>query len=184
MDALRFIGFVLIVVLAVGGLDYYQQDKKSEGTLGVNGYVENIKGRFALYEQERDAEQAESERQKLWKAGAKPYLPEPPSGWTRHELTDTGTQAVSIVLATFQPAPLISSISDPAELAKLSRSGKEGMIRKLNETGTVYTKDQETIWFDISLKPKSSRKHNGRLGFGRSRGFHERNENSEGVRRD
>ncbi|WP_170763699.1 hypothetical protein [Ruegeria lacuscaerulensis] len=171
MDAIRFIGFALIVALVVAGLDYYQQDKKAEGSLSLNGYVETINDRFALYEKERDAQQAERERQKLWKAGAKQYLPEPPPGWKRHALTDTDNEAVSAVLAKFQPAPLISSIADPMELANLNRSGKEGVIRKLDETGMVYSKDQEIVWLDISLKPKSVRNTMAGLALGAQEAF-------------
>ena len=41
MDGLRILGFVVIIVLTHHAvLDYYQQDKKHEGTLSANGYVD------------------------------------------------------------------------------------------------------------------------------------------------
>ncbi|MCG7519476.1 hypothetical protein [Ruegeria sp. Ofav3-42] len=157
MDALRFLGFGLIVVLVVAGLDYYQQDKKSEGTLSFNEYVETISERFDRSQQKREAKKADREREKLWDAGAKSYLPKPPTGWAQHAMTEADNSAVSTALTEFGLTPLISSISGPAELVALNSAGKEGAIRKLDETGAVYSNDSEVIWLDISLKPKSAR---------------------------
>ncbi|WP_170409861.1 hypothetical protein [Ruegeria atlantica] len=157
MDAIRFIGFALIVCLVVAGLDYYQQDKKSDGTLSFSGYVETISTRFDQSQKEREVKQAARERQKHWDAGAKPYLPKPPEGWAQYALTDAETKAVSRVLAEFGPTPLVSAISDPTELQKLNAVGREGALRKLDETGAVYEKEDELVWLDITLKPQAAR---------------------------
>ncbi|WP_170560361.1 hypothetical protein [Ruegeria atlantica] len=157
MGALRFIGFALIVGLVVAGLDYFQQDKKSGGGLSVSGYIETISARFDQSQKEREIKQAARERQKLWDAGAKSYLPSPPDGWVQYALTDAETKAVSRVLSEFGPTPLVSSISGPAELLRLNTAGKDGVLRKLDETGTVYEKAGELVWLDITLKPQAAR---------------------------
>ncbi|WP_170332170.1 hypothetical protein [Ruegeria arenilitoris] len=123
MDALRIFGFVMIIVLVIAGLDYYQQDKKHEGTLSANGYVDTIKHRFAQQQVERDAKAAERERKKLWKAGAKSHLPAAFGGWSRYELTDTDNEVVETAISKYGMAPLISSISNHAELMHLSSGG-------------------------------------------------------------
>ncbi|WP_170423230.1 hypothetical protein [Ruegeria arenilitoris] len=157
MDALRFIGFVLIVGLVIAGLDYYQQDKKTGETLSLNAYFDTVSARFDRGQKEREIKNVARERQEKWDAGAKSYLPEPPTDWVRHALTETDNAAVSKVLSTFDPTPLVSSISDPAELALLNTAGKEGVLRKLDETGAVYAKDDELVWLDITLKPQAAR---------------------------
>lgn len=157
MGALRFIGFALIVGLVVAGLDYFQQDKKSDGTLSLSGYFETISVRFDQSQKEREVKQAARERQKLWNAGAKSFLPNPPEGWAQYALTEPDTKAVSRVLSELRPVPLVSSISGPAELLQLNAAGKDGALRKLDETGTVYAKEGELIWLDITLKPQAAR---------------------------
>ncbi|CUH45569.1 hypothetical protein [Ruegeria atlantica] len=157
MGALRFIGFALIVGLVVAGLDYFQQDKRTDDTVSLSGYVETISARFDQSQKEREVKQAARERQKLWDAGAKAFLPSPPEGWAQYALIEPDAKAVSRVLSEFGPVPLISSISGPAELLQLNAAGKDGALRKLDETGTVYAKEGELIWLDITLKPQAAR---------------------------
>jgi hypothetical protein len=171
MDSLRIFGFVMIIVLVIIGLDYYQQDKKHEGTLSANGYVDSIKHRFAQQQVERDAKAAERERKKLWKAGAKPHLPAAASGWTRYELTDADSKAVATAVSNYGLAPLISSISSTSELMALSSSGKDGILRKLSKTGAVYAQGDEIAWFDISLKPESPRNTLAGIALSRQQNF-------------
>ncbi len=171
MDGLRIFGFVMIIVLVIVGLDYYQQDKKHEGTLSANGYVDTIKHRFAQQQVERDAKEAERERKKLWKAGAKPHLPASTKRWSRYELTDADNKAVATAISSYGMTPLISSISNTAELMSLSSGGKDGILRKLSETGAVYVQGEEIAWFDISLKPESVRNTLAGLALSRQQNF-------------
>ncbi len=171
MGALRFIGFLLIAAIVIAGLDYYQQDKKHEGTLSFNGYVDTINGRFGVFKAEQAAKQAERDRKQRWDAGAKSYLPSPPEGWLRHDLTDADSKPVQTVLAEFEISPLISSISSQAELLRLQNEGRDGLIRKLAGTGFVYEKEGEIVWFDISLKPKKARNTLVGLALGRQADF-------------
>ncbi len=171
MDGLRVLGFVMIIVLVIIGLDYYQQDKKHEGTLSANGYVDTIKHRFAKQQVERDAKAAEREREKLWKAGAKPYLPASTKRWSRFELTDTDNEAVATAISKYAMTPLVSSISNTAELISLTNSGKDGILRKLSKTGAVYGQGEEIAWFDISLKPESARNTLAGIALSRQQNF-------------
>lgn len=171
MGALRFIGFLLIAAIVIAGLDYYQQDKKHDDTLSFAGYVETINDRFGLYKAEQAAKQAERERKKSWDAGAKSFLPSPPEGWGRHDLTDADSKPVQAVLSGYEISPMISSISGQAELQRLTNEGREGLIRKLAESGYVYEKDGEIVWFDITLKPKKARNTLVGLALGRQADF-------------
>ncbi len=88
MGVVRIIGFALVVVLVLAGLDYYQQDKKSTGTLSASGYVDTIKERLAQYDKELDAEQLERERQQRWRAGSEPFAPKSGEDWVRRAIVD------------------------------------------------------------------------------------------------
>ncbi|MDA7963932.1 hypothetical protein [Ruegeria sp.] len=181
MDALRFLGFALVAMIVIAGLDYYQQDKKHEGILSAEGYIDTIRSRFSERQQEKVAEKAERERQDRWKAGAKSYIPNAPDGWSRYAIDDTDAQAVSTVLSDYGPTPLISSISNPVELARLANGGREAALRKLNETGYVFANGTEILWFDISLKPKSARNTLAGLALGRQAAFTNAMKVSEGF---
>ncbi|EEE37445.1 hypothetical protein RKLH11_1281 [Rhodobacteraceae bacterium KLH11] len=181
MGALRFIGFLLIVAMVIAGLDYYQQDKKQDGGLSLSGYVETINSRFGVFKAEQVAKKAERDRKENWDAGAKSYLPAPPEGWNRYELTDAESQPVRAVLTGFAPSPLIGSISGQAELSRLTAEGRDGVIRKLAETGYVYEKDDEVVWFDITLKPKKARNTLVGLALGRQSDFMNAMEVSQGF---
>ncbi|CUJ83913.1 hypothetical protein RUE5091_00161 [Ruegeria denitrificans] len=171
MGVLRILGFLVIVLVTIAGLDYYQQGKKHDGTLSASGYVETIKLRFTQQQEEREAKAVERDRKKRWKAGAKSHLPTAGAEWVQYELTDTDKKAVDIVLTNFGPTPLMSSISGTAELFRLTNSGKEGIVRKLSETGLVYVKGDEIAWFDISLKPKSARNTLAGMALSRQQNF-------------
>lgn len=181
MDFLRFLGFALVAFLVFAGLDYYQQDKKTDTTLSVSGYVETIKTRFGTYQEEQQAKATERDRQALWNAGSKPYFPVAPEAWTRSSLTDTDDAAVQAVLSRFAPVPLISSISNPNELYTLASGGQSDLIRKLDETSYVYAKDAEIIWFDITFKSKKARNTLVGLALGRQDAFMNALEVKEGF---
>lgn len=171
MGALRFIGFLLIAAIVIAGLDYYQQDKKHDDTLSFAGYIETINDRFGLYKAEQVAKQAERERKKSWDAGTKSFLPSPPEGWSRYDLIDADSKPIQAVLSGYEISPMISSISGQAELQRLTNEGREGLIRKLAESGYVYEKDGEIVWFDITLKPKKARNTLVGLALGRQADF-------------
>ncbi|WP_254428522.1 MULTISPECIES: hypothetical protein [Ruegeria] len=171
MGILRIFGFMVVVISTIAGLDYYQQGKKHEGTLSVSVYVESIKQRFTQQQEEREAKAVERNRKKRWKAGAKSYLPAASAGWAQFELTQMDSAPVDTVLSNYAPIPLISSVSGTAELMRLVKGGKKGIARKLSETGLVYAKGDEVVWFDISLKPKSARNSLAGMALSRQQNF-------------
>lgn len=148
MDALRFIGFALVVVLVVLGLDYYQQDKKHEGTLSASGYVDTIKDRFALYTKELDAEEAERERKKLWRLGGKPYMPDSAEGWVRRSIADRDFTLDA------REGPGLNGVSEAARaLAKnVAIQEAKQLASKLDRHSWVYEKGDYTLWLEVKLR--------------------------------
>ncbi|WP_420583845.1 hypothetical protein [Ruegeria sp.] len=152
MDALRFLGFALVVILAIAGVDYYQQDKKHEGTLSANGYVDTLKQRFALYHEELDAEQVERERKQRWRAGGKPYMPESGDGWVRRSLSD-----VEFTLDA-REGPGLANISEAARPLARNVAVQEAkqLVSKLERTSWVYEKGDYTLWLQVSFRENAS----------------------------
>lgn len=154
MDALRFIGFALIAVMVVIGLDYYQQDKKHDGTLSVSGYLDTVNKRFDLYQAEQVAEEAEEDRQKRWRAGGKPYLPDAGQGWTRRAIVD-GDYTLDA-----RTGPKQAQASDAARPLAIQVAEQEATIRakKLDRKSWVYENGDHTIWVHVSLvQPANTR---------------------------
>ncbi len=148
MGALRFIGFLLIAALVVAGLDYYQQDKKHEGTLSFGAYVETINQRFNLYQAELAAEDVERERKKLWRGGAKPYLPATGKVWVRRAIVDADYTRDA------REGVLQDNISEAARpLAKKVAVQKvQQLAAKLDRTSWVYENGEHTIWLQARLR--------------------------------
>ncbi len=83
------VGFVFILALVGLGVDYHQQTLKSElelGELSAGAYVSTISSRFGDAQAAKQAKIDEKARKSRVRAGARPYLPEAPEGWTRREL--------------------------------------------------------------------------------------------------
>jgi len=148
MDALRFLGFALVVVLALVGLDYYQQDRKHEGTLSATGYLDTFNQRFALYHEELDAEQAERERKKLWRAGGKPYMPDTGNGWVRRSLAD------SDFARDAREGPGVNTVSEAARPLARNVAVQEAtaLVSRLDRTSWVYEKGDYTLWLQVSFR--------------------------------
>lgn len=148
MGALRFIGFLLIAVVVVVGLDYYQQDKKVEGRLSFNGYVDTINQRFNLYQAELAAEEVERERQKRWREGAKPYLPDSGEGWVRRSIVDADFTRDA------REGVLQDGISEAARpIAKrVAVQETEQLARKLDNSSWVYESGEHTVWLQAKLR--------------------------------
>ncbi len=148
MGALRFIGFLLIAVLVVAGLDYYQQDKKTEGRLSFNGYVETINQRFNLYQAELAAEEVERERQKRWQEGPKPHLPASGEGWVRRAIVDVDYTRDA------REGVLQDNISEAARplAKKLAVQEVEQLAAKLDRTSAVYENGVHTIWLQMRFR--------------------------------
>ncbi len=148
MGVVRIIGFALVVVLVLTGLDYYQQDKKSTGTLSASGYVDTIKERLALYDEQLDAEQLERERQQRWRAGSEPYAPKTGEDWVRRAIVDRDYTRDA------REGVLQDGISEAARpLAKQVAVQKvQVLAEKLDRTSWVYENGTHTIWLQVSLK--------------------------------
>ncbi|WP_299985764.1 hypothetical protein [uncultured Ruegeria sp.] len=148
MGALRFIGFLLIAAVVVTGLDYYQQDKKSEGTLSFSGYLTTINDRFDLYQSELAAEDQERERQQRWRAGGKALLPASNDEWTRRAIVDA-----DFTLDAREGA-LQDNISEAARplAKKVAVQKTEQLAAKMDRNSWVYQKGDHTIWLQVLFK--------------------------------
>ncbi len=147
MDALRFVGFALIAIMVVIGLDYYQQDKKHDGRLSFTGYMGTVSERFDQVKAERHAEDVESERQERWRAGAKPYFPAAPEGWTRRAIVD-GDFTIEARKGQKQ-----AEASEAARPLAIQVAVQDATVRakKLDRRSWVYEKDDQTIWLHVTL---------------------------------
>ncbi|WP_171120132.1 MULTISPECIES: hypothetical protein [unclassified Ruegeria] len=148
MGVLRIVGFALVVVLVIAGLDYYQQDKKRADTLSASGYIDTIKERFALFNEELDAEQIERDRKQRWRAGSEPYAPKSGEDWVRRAIVDRDYTRDA------REGVLQNGISEAARpLAKQVAVQKvQQLAEKLDRTSWVYENGTHTIWLQVSLK--------------------------------
>ncbi|TMV09979.1 hypothetical protein FGK63_02595 [Ruegeria sediminis] len=144
MGILRGLGFLVICALVFLGLDYYQQDRKSEDRLSLRGYADAIADRFDLYQAGKAAEQAERDRQKRWRAGGKAYLPEPADAWARRSVLD-GDIAASVAEDTG------SGLAPGALVTKMAEQNAAIQAEKLDKRGWVYERDGKTAWLEIDL---------------------------------
>ncbi|WP_109312415.1 hypothetical protein [Ruegeria sp. AU67] len=148
MGALRFLGFALIVAMVMAGLDYYQQDKKTEGKLTASGYVEVIKQRFARFSEQKNAEELERERQKRWRAGGKSYLPETNNEWVRRAIVNRDFTLDA------REGVLQDNISEAARplAKKVAVQKTEQLASKMDRSSWVYENGEHTIWLQMLLK--------------------------------
>lgn len=75
--------FAAIAVIAVGGVDYVNQSRRADSTIGgfgVSAYLTSISGRF--WDQQASLA-AEKERNRLRAMDPRDHLPAAPDGWTR-----------------------------------------------------------------------------------------------------
>ncbi len=147
MDFLRFLGFAIVALAVVVGLDYYQQDKKHEETLTLEGYFDTVASRFNLYQEERLAEEVEQDRQKRWRQGAKPYLPPSSEEWVRRAITDHD-YTVDARLGAEQ-----AKASAAARPLAIEVAVQEAKVRadKLDRIGWLYENGEKTIWLQARL---------------------------------
>ncbi len=148
MGVLRFIGFLLIAVIVVAGLDYFQQDKKTEGRLSFGGYVDTINQRFNLYQAELAAEEIERERQKRWKEGPRGHLPASADGWVRRAIADADYARDA------REGVLQDNISEAARplAKKLAVQEVEQLAIKLDRTSAVYEDGVHTVWLQMRFR--------------------------------
>ncbi|WP_282151825.1 hypothetical protein [Ruegeria atlantica] len=132
----------------MAGLDYYQQDKKTEGKLTASGYVEVIKQRFARFSEQKNAEELERERQKRWRAGGKSYLPETNNEWVRRAIVDRDFTLDA------REGVLQDNISEAARplAKKVAVQKTEQLASKMDRSSWVYENGEHTIWLQMLLK--------------------------------
>lgn len=157
MEGFRFLGFIAVTLIVVIGLDYFQQNKKTEARLSLSGYVDSINHRFDQRQDEQQAKEADRARQRRWDAGPQPYFPEPLPGWTQYALTDRDQEVVATALSLFFPPAKIAFDDVPPELVRMMEIGSEGKMRKLERTSALYANGSDLILMTVSFKKKSSR---------------------------
>ncbi|GGH20905.1 hypothetical protein SAMN05444007_101476 [Cribrihabitans marinus] len=156
MSKLHLLGFAAVCAITGAGVDYYLQNKKAGGSLGLSGYIQNVNTRFDLYQAEKHSAQLEKERQQRWREGGKPYLPEAPAGWSRRSLLDGENAAVLTVRSRFEAMNSPSAAASPVAMG-LSRAKAEDMARKADKRGWVYENGEQIVWIDVHLKPRAAR---------------------------
>ncbi len=148
MGALRFIGFLLVAAVVIAGLDYYQQDKKTDSRLSFNGYVDTINDRFNLYQAELAAEEVAQARQKRWKEGPKPHLPASGETWVRRAIVDADYARDA------REGVLQDGISEAAQplAKKLAVQEAQQLAIKLDRTSAVYEDGKHTVWLQMRFR--------------------------------
>ncbi len=157
MEGFRLLGFIMVTLIVVLGLDYFQQDKKTDQRLSLNGYVDSIHHRFDRHQDEQQAKEVARARQKRWDDGPKPYFPKPLPGWTQYALSDRDQEVVATARSLFFQPTKISFDDVPPELIRLMEIGNEGNMRKLEQTSTLYANGSDLVLLNVTLKKKSSR---------------------------
>ncbi len=143
MYRLFFVGFCLVALLAVGGVDYFNQTRKADigvMDLGLMGYKDNLTRRFG--DQKKVLADAKLRRD-LRTRPMRDLLPEPAEGWTRRDWT----QADAAVLEPRQdpteglPQDMLEEPMLKALLAMDQNARTRGEKREIY----VYEKGDELI---------------------------------------
>ena len=153
MDVLRFMGFAVIAILVLFGVDYYQQNKKHDGTLAVDEYIATVGERLNLYKTEQVAEEAERDRKKRWRDGGKPYLPDSSEEWVRRAISD---HDFTVDARLGEDQAKASDAARPLAI-EVAVQEAETRARKLDRIGWVYEKKGgHAIWVQISAVQRAN----------------------------
>ena len=87
---LQVFGFAIIVAVAIAGVDYSMQARKSEQSLGAARYVDSITDRFHAAAEARALKARQKQEVKI-------HLPEAPEGWVRREWAEADTTRIEVV---------------------------------------------------------------------------------------
>lgn len=183
MSIANTVGFVVVCGVVAVGVDVFTQSKNAEGAFGASEYLQTLNDRYAGFLAERDAAQVEADRQDRWAAGSKPFMPAAPSGWSSYSFAEYPEAPVIKALA-FKPTPVANTVST-TDIYAAERSGNAAKARILDRTGRVYSgpgpNGTETVWLDITFKPKAHRNTMAGLAMGNMMAFSKSMEQTEGY---
>lgn len=183
MSIANTVGFVLVCGAVAVGVDVFTQSKKAEGAFGASDYLETLNDRYAALLADRTAAKVESDRQARWAAGGQGFMPTPPDGWSSYSFAEFEEDPVQRALS-FKPTPVANTLST-TDLYTAERSGNAAKARILDRTGRVYSgpgpNGTETLWLDITFKPKAHRNTMAGLAMGNMMAFSKGMEQTEGY---
>ncbi|MBO9448967.1 hypothetical protein J7426_01780 [Tropicibacter sp. R16_0] len=183
MSIANTIGFVVVCGAVAVGVDVYTQSKAAEGPFGASEYFQTLNDRYAGFLADRQIAKAESDRQDRWAAGGQGFMPAPPEGWASYSFAQYD-EAPVIKALSFNPAPVANTLST-TDLYTAERSGNAAKARILDRTGRVYSgtgpNGVETLWLDITFKPKAQRNTMAGLAMGNMMAFTNGMEQTEGY---
>ncbi|SLN27269.1 hypothetical protein TRL7639_01020 [Falsiruegeria litorea R37] len=183
MSIANTVGFVLVCGAVAVGVDVYTQSKKAEGAFGVSAYLETLNDRYAAVLADRTAAKVEADRQARWAAGGQGFMPAPPEGWTSYSFAQY-EEAPVIRALSFKPTPVANTLST-TDIYTAERRGNAAKARILDRTGRIYSgagpNGVETLWLDITFKPKAHRNTMAGLAMGNMMAFSKGMEQTEGY---
>ncbi|WP_164658494.1 hypothetical protein [Tropicibacter sp. Alg240-R139] len=183
MSIANTVGFVAVCGAVAIGVDVFTQSKKAEGAFGASAYLHTLNDRYAALLDDRYAAKAESDRQDRWAAGGQGFMPTAPEAWTSYSFAQY-EEAPVIKALSFKPTPVANTLST-ADVYTAERSGNAAKARILDRTGRVYSgagpNGIETLWFDITFKPKAQRNTMAGLAMGNMMAFSKGMEQTEGY---
>lgn len=183
MSIANTVGFIAVCGAVAIGVDVFAQSKKAEGAFGASEYLQTLNVRYGALMADRDAAKAESDRQDRWAAGGQGFMPAPPEGWASYGFAQVDKAPV-IKALTFKPTPVANTVST-TDIYAAERSGKNAMARILDRSGRVYSgagpNGVETLWLDITFKPKAQRNTMAGLAMGNMMAFSKGMEATEGY---
>jgi hypothetical protein len=179
MSIANTIGFVVVCGAVAVGVDVYTQSKAADGPFGASEYFQTLNDRYAGFLADRQTAKAESDRQDRWAAGGQGFMPAPPEGWASYSFTQYD-EAPVIKALSFKPTPVANTLST-TDLYAAERSGNAAKARILDRSGRVYSNGAETLWLDITFKPKAQRNTVAGLAMGNMMAFSNGMEQTEGY---
>ncbi|WP_138933871.1 hypothetical protein [Roseovarius arcticus] len=145
------IGFGAVALTAVGAIDYANQANaagEAAGRFSAGAYVATYGARITGVREARADAAAAKVQASLRKAGARPYLPGAPAGWTRRAWLDGNNSAVLVPVADNMPENTPDLLKNMA--AKSAKSAEE---RRDDETW-VYQQGDRIIALRAKYTPR------------------------------
>ena len=149
--------FAVIAVLAVGGVDYFNQAKKAGPDIGAysfGAYTDSIKSRIADMRSARDAARDKAERQA---ALAKLHLPQAPEGWERREWTPELSDTFSDGTENDLEATVTTALDDNAAMRALNGVMNSKVRKAAKDEVWEYVGPYGTIRLSAEYTPHSGR---------------------------
>lgn len=145
------LGFGAVALTAVGAIDYANQASaagQSPGSFPVSAYFASYGQRIdGVREARADAAEAKARKARR-SAGARPYLPDAPEGWTRRAWAEGDNSAIAQ-----EPRKLVED--DAPQLLKNMAAKSEDAIEKKRDTETwVYQRGSDIVAIRAAYKAR------------------------------